>query len=111
MLTLRWRDYPRERRIVRDRFRLGLLYPNATVEKRSPAKTATQAKYDKPGTGRRSLAKFSAIRRASSRVKRFVAECRSARRCQRVTVEGIERPETRPGVVGGIHGCSYGIAE
>src|SRR6476661_4447993 len=39
MLTLRWRDYPRERRIVRHRLRLGLLYPNATVGKRSPAKT------------------------------------------------------------------------
>ena len=25
---LRWRDYPRERRIVRHRLRLGLLYPN-----------------------------------------------------------------------------------
>jgi hypothetical protein len=48
MLTLRWRDYPRERRIVRHRLRLGLLYPNATVGKRSPAKTAGQAKHDKP---------------------------------------------------------------
>jgi hypothetical protein len=27
MLTLRWRDYPRERKIVRHRQRLGLLYP------------------------------------------------------------------------------------
>jgi hypothetical protein len=27
MLTLRWRDYPRERRLVRHRFRVGLLYP------------------------------------------------------------------------------------
>jgi hypothetical protein len=27
MLTLRWRDYPRERRVVRHRQRLGLLYP------------------------------------------------------------------------------------
>jgi hypothetical protein len=27
MLTLRWRDYPRERRIVRHRLRVGLLYP------------------------------------------------------------------------------------
>jgi hypothetical protein len=50
MLTLRWRDYPRERRIVRHRFRLGLLYPNATVGKGSPAKTAGHAKHDKPGT-------------------------------------------------------------
>jgi hypothetical protein len=29
MFTLRWRDYPRERRIVRHRDRLGLLYPGA----------------------------------------------------------------------------------
>ena len=29
MLTLRWRDYPRERQIVRHRLRVGLLYPNA----------------------------------------------------------------------------------
>ena len=48
MLTLRWRDYPRERRIVRHRFRLGLLYPNATVGKGSPAKTSGHAKHDKP---------------------------------------------------------------
>ena len=27
MLTLRWRDYPRERRVVRHRLRVGLLYP------------------------------------------------------------------------------------
>ena len=27
MLTLRWRDYPRERRVIRHRQRLGLLYP------------------------------------------------------------------------------------
>ena len=27
MLTLRWRDYPRERKVVRHRQRLGLLYP------------------------------------------------------------------------------------
>jgi hypothetical protein len=28
MLTLRWRDYPRERRITRNRHAVGLLYPN-----------------------------------------------------------------------------------
>lgn len=28
MLTLRWRDYPRERRITRNRIAVGLLYPN-----------------------------------------------------------------------------------
>ena len=48
MFTLRWRDYPRERRIVRHRLRLGLLYPNATVEKGSRAKTSAHAKHDKP---------------------------------------------------------------
>jgi hypothetical protein len=31
MLTLRWRDYPRERRVVRHRLRLGLLYPRAKL--------------------------------------------------------------------------------
>jgi DNA-binding IclR family transcriptional regulator len=30
MFTLRWRDYPRERRVVRHRLRLGLLYPGPT---------------------------------------------------------------------------------
>jgi hypothetical protein len=29
MFTLRWRDYPRERRVVRHRFRLALLYPGS----------------------------------------------------------------------------------
>jgi hypothetical protein len=48
MMTLRWRDYPRERKIVRHRFRLGLLYPNATIEQEKPAKVSGQAKYDKP---------------------------------------------------------------
>src|SRR5207245_11064794 len=28
MLTLRWRDYPRERRITRHRLSVGLLYPH-----------------------------------------------------------------------------------
>jgi len=28
MLTLRWRDYPRERRLTRNRIAVGLLYPN-----------------------------------------------------------------------------------
>jgi len=48
MFTLRWRDYPRERRIVRHRLRLGLLYPNATVGNSSTAKTAGQGKHHKP---------------------------------------------------------------
>jgi len=50
MLTLRWRDYPRERKIVRHRFRLGLVYPKAstTVDQGKPAKAPGQAKHDKP---------------------------------------------------------------
>jgi hypothetical protein len=50
MLTLRWRDYPRERKIVRHRFRLGLLCPkaNATADKGKSAKASDQAKPDKP---------------------------------------------------------------
>ena len=35
MLTLRWRDYPRERRIVRHRLRLGLLYPGPRPTKKT----------------------------------------------------------------------------
>ena len=50
MLTLRWRDYPRERRVVRHRLRLGLLYPKAkpTGETGKSAKPSGQAKHDKP---------------------------------------------------------------
>ena len=40
MLTLRWRDYPRERRLVRHRNRLALLYPNA----KPMTETETQSK-------------------------------------------------------------------
>ena len=49
MLTLRWRDYPRERRVVRHRLRLGLLYPRAklTAESGKSAKALVQAKHDK----------------------------------------------------------------
>ena len=50
MLTLRWRDYPRERRVVRHRLRLGLLYPKSrvTAETGKSAKTSAPAKHDKP---------------------------------------------------------------
>ena len=41
MLTLRWRDYPRERKIVRHRQRLGLLYPGLKP-------TSDTAKANKP---------------------------------------------------------------
>jgi hypothetical protein len=49
MFTLRWRDYPRERRIVRHRLRLGLLYPKADTpsDKGKPTKPAGQPKNDK----------------------------------------------------------------
>jgi hypothetical protein len=49
MLTLRWRDYPRERRVVRHRLRLGLLYPRAklTAETGKSAKARVQAKHEK----------------------------------------------------------------
>ncbi len=51
-LTLRWRDYPRERRIVRHRNRLALLYPAAreqTGGAKSP-KSETKTDKDKPTT-------------------------------------------------------------
>jgi hypothetical protein len=50
MLTLRWRDYPRERRIVRHRLRLGLLYPEPQqkAENGKSAKATSRAKHDKP---------------------------------------------------------------
>ena len=41
MLTLRWRDYPRQRRIVRHRLRVGLLYPG-------PQSAAQASKQTKP---------------------------------------------------------------
>jgi hypothetical protein len=46
MLTLRWRDYPRERRITRHRNRLGLLQPTtgpAAAPPKKPTATAKQA--------------------------------------------------------------------
>jgi hypothetical protein len=50
MLTLRWRDYPRERRIVRHMLRLGLLYPEPQqrAENGKSAKAPSRAKHDKP---------------------------------------------------------------
>ena len=64
MLTLRLRDYPRERRIVRHRLQLGLLYPKAkpTAETGKAAKTSAHAKHDKtvaanPDANRQSLPK------------------------------------------------------
>jgi hypothetical protein len=50
MLTIRWRDYPRQRRFARHRLRLGLLYPGPrpTAETGKSAKASGQAKHDKP---------------------------------------------------------------
>ena len=52
MLTLRWRDYPRERHIQRHRLRLGLLFPGAksTSETAKSAKPSGAAKHDKAGS-------------------------------------------------------------
>jgi len=54
MVTLRWREYPRERQVVRHRNRLGLLYPgpNPSAETSKTPK-ATTAKQDKPTTDQR----------------------------------------------------------
>jgi hypothetical protein len=64
MFTLRWRDYPRQRRIVRHRLRLGLLYPGPrpTAENGKSAKASGHAKHDKTvatnlGTNSQSLSK------------------------------------------------------
>jgi hypothetical protein len=50
MLTLRWRDYPRERRIVRHRLRLGLLYPGPqpTTSNGKSTKSTGSGKHEKP---------------------------------------------------------------
>jgi hypothetical protein len=49
MATLRWRDYPRERQVVRHRNRLGLLYPGPTPSaETSKTPKATTPKQDKP---------------------------------------------------------------
>ncbi len=49
MFTLRWRDYPRERRFVRHRNRLALLYPGAKpISETEKAKPTAAAKQDKP---------------------------------------------------------------
>ena len=49
MFTLRWRDYPRERPVVRHRLRLALLYPGPKLsgEAGKSAKAAGKAKQDK----------------------------------------------------------------
>ena len=49
MFTLRWRDYPRQRRFARHRLRLGLLYPGPkpSVETGRSVKASGQAKHDR----------------------------------------------------------------
>ena len=48
MLTLRWRDYPRERRVVRHRQRLGLLYPGLKPTSDTAKANKAAAKDQKP---------------------------------------------------------------
>lgn len=49
MLTLRWRDYPKERQIVRHRNQLALLYPGSSLAAAGKSsKAAAGAKHDKP---------------------------------------------------------------
>jgi hypothetical protein len=49
MLTLRWRDWPRARKIVRHRLRLGLLYPGPKpkAEAGKPGKASSQSRHDR----------------------------------------------------------------
>jgi hypothetical protein len=44
MFTLRWRDYPRERRITRHRLSLGLLYPNGAHTETKPNENSSAHK-------------------------------------------------------------------
>jgi hypothetical protein len=50
MVTLRWRDYPRERRVTRHRLRLALLYPGlqVTIGNGKPTKASGSGKHEKP---------------------------------------------------------------
>jgi hypothetical protein len=50
MLTLRWRDYPRERRTLRHRIQVGLVCPatNLTAGTGKSSKSAAAGKHDKP---------------------------------------------------------------
>ncbi|MGC2077675.1 MAG: hypothetical protein WA728_16910, partial [Xanthobacteraceae bacterium] len=49
MLTLRWRDYPRQRKVVRHRLRVGLLYPGprSSAEIGKSGKHSGHGKHDK----------------------------------------------------------------
>jgi hypothetical protein len=49
MFTVRWRDYPRQRRITRHRLRLGLLYPGSksSAEIGKLGKPSGQGRHDK----------------------------------------------------------------
>ena len=60
MLTIRWRDYPRERKIARHRLRLGLLYPGpkpADTEKSVKISSNTKRDHPTASDGGQSLAK------------------------------------------------------
>ena len=92
MLTLRWRDYPRERRVVRHRLRLGLLYPKA----KPTAETGKSAKALRPGKTRQN-------RRGKSRRQRPIAAQRLGRHRYRPSRAGQSR-EPMAGVVGSHRG-------
>ena len=88
MFTLRWRDYPRERRIVRHRLRLGLLYP----ERRPTAENGKSAKDLRPRKARQTG-------RSQSRRQRPVAAQRLGRDRYQSSRVG-QRRQPMGGVVG-----------
>ena len=54
MLTLRWRDYPRERKFSRHRHRIGLLFPNPKSDTKSETPNKSTSKAGKPGAASKS---------------------------------------------------------
>jgi hypothetical protein len=56
MFTLRWRDYPRERRFARHRRSLGLLCPDPLVHSEAPRSTRPEQR-SKPSSGKTAAAK------------------------------------------------------
>jgi hypothetical protein len=56
MFTLRWRDYPRERRFARHRRSLGLLCLDPQVHSETPKSTAPEQR-SKPSSGKTTAAK------------------------------------------------------
>lgn len=54
ILTLRWRDYPRERKFSRHRHRIGLLFPNPKSDTKSETSNKSTSKAGKPGAASKS---------------------------------------------------------